>query len=68
MKKNILYIAAAVAVLYLLKQKKKAQSPSDYTTEIKYGTPNGWRYFSDGTAIAPNGDYYQGSILIYSAS
>lgn len=67
MKKNYLYIAAAVALLYLLKQKKTAQS-SDYATEIKYGTPNGWRYFSDGTAIAPNGDYYKGGILIYSAS
>jgi hypothetical protein len=66
MKKQYLYIAAAVAILYLIKQKKPGQTANDYATEIKYGTPNGWRYFSDGTAISPNGEYYKGGILIYS--
>lgn len=28
---------------------------------------NGWRYFSDGTAIDPAGNYYQGGQLIWSA-
>jgi hypothetical protein len=27
---------------------------------------NGWRYFSDGTAIDPKGNYYQGGQLIWS--
>jgi hypothetical protein len=26
---------------------------------------NGWRYFNDGTAISPAGDYYQGGQLIW---
>lgn len=68
MKKNFLYIAAALAVLYLVKQKKTGQTASDYATEIKYGTPNGWRYFSDGTAISPSGDYYRAGVLIFSAA
>lgn len=27
----------------------------------------GWQYFTDGTAIAPNGDYYHNGDLVYSA-
>lgn len=27
---------------------------------------NGWRYFNDGTAIDPAGNYYQGGQLIWS--
>lgn len=27
---------------------------------------NGWRYFTDGTAIDPSGNYYQGGQLIWS--
>lgn len=27
---------------------------------------NGWRYFTDGTAIDPAGNYYQGGQLIWS--
>ena len=27
---------------------------------------NGWRYFNDGTAIDPSGNYYQGGQLIWS--
>lgn len=27
---------------------------------------NGWRYFTDGTAIGPDGSYYQGGSLIWS--
>jgi hypothetical protein len=28
---------------------------------------NGWRYFNDGTAIDPQGNYYQGGQLIWTA-
>lgn len=33
------------------------------------GTPfsNGWRYFDNGTAISPNGDYYFQGQLVYRA-
>lgn len=27
----------------------------------------GWKYYSDGTAIAPNGDYYYQGSLVYKA-
>lgn len=27
---------------------------------------NGWRYFSDGTAIDPSGNYYSGGALVWS--
>lgn len=27
---------------------------------------NGWRYFTDGTAIDPSGNYYKGGQLIWS--
>lgn len=28
---------------------------------------NGWRYFENGVAIAPNGDYYQNGAKVWSA-
>lgn len=37
----------------------------DSVTNQAFG--NGWRYFSDGTAISPAGDYYQGGQLIWTA-
>lgn len=43
---------------------------SKTVTEILDGTgktfENGWRYFTDGTAIDPAGNYYQGGQLIWS--
>lgn len=67
---------AAVAV-YLIVSKQKTttsggvvKSVSDAVTEILDTTgkafANGWRYFSDGTAIDPAGNYYQGGQLIWS--
>jgi hypothetical protein len=48
------------------------ETPTDYVTELENpaeeGDPAyGYRYFSDGTVIAPNGDYYQDGKLIYSS-
>lgn len=68
---------AAVAVYFITQSKKKPvglaglTSTSKATAEIFDTTnggsrfANGWRYFSDGTAIDPNGDYYQGGQLIW---
>lgn len=28
---------------------------------------NGWRYFTDGTSIDPQGNYYSGGQLVYTA-
>ncbi len=70
---------AAVAVYLIANTNKKTggagsggalRSLSDAVTEIfdtagkAFG--NGWRYFSDGTAIDPQGNYYQGGALIWS--
>jgi len=33
------------------------------------GSPGyGWRYYSDGTAISPSGDYYLNGSLVYSGA
>lgn len=40
---------------------------ADMTKEIAVDAPNGWRYYTDGTVIAPNGDYYYKGVLVYSA-
>lgn len=68
---------AAVAV-YLIVNPKKAPAASNglkstaaAVSEI-FDTAggafsNGWRYFSDGTAIDPQGNYYQGGQLIWKA-
>lgn len=70
---------AAVAVYLIVNPKKKTTSTQSAgltslgaaVSEIfdpaggQFG--NGWRYFSDGTAIDPQGNYYQGGQLIWSA-
>lgn len=40
---------------------------ADFTKEIAVDNGNGWRYYTDGTAIAPNGDYYNKGKLVWSA-
>lgn len=71
--------AAGVAVWLILKGSKTTTGPrqgsgggvSNWVNEIfsPAGLPygNGWRYFENGVAIAPNGDYYQGGQLVWSA-
>lgn len=71
--------AAAVAVYLILKGNKATTSTTtrgstgvrDWVGEIfsSAGTPysNGWRYFENGVAISPNGDYYQGGQLVWRA-
>ena len=46
---------------------------SNPTTEIENtavpGSPGyGWKYYSDGTVISPNGDYYQNGNIVWSPS
>lgn len=36
-----------------------------FATEIPNDYPDGWRRFTDGTAIAPNGDYYFKGQLVW---
>jgi hypothetical protein len=48
-----------------------AQSQAGWATELFQNNgaafSGGWRYFNDGTAIAPNGDYYFDGQKVYSA-
>ena len=59
----------------ILRGQRKASGANVYqntqkTTEVLNGSGgqfgNGWRYFSDGTAIDPQGNYYQNGALIWS--
>jgi hypothetical protein len=52
-----------IGVSYLMSKKTKASFVQpDGAAEIKVAQSNGWRYFTDGTAISPEGLYYfQGS-------
>lgn len=36
-----------------------------YAQKIDIAVDNGWQYFTDGTAIDPNGRYYHNNILVY---
>lgn len=68
---------AAVAVYLIVNTKKKTtgtatKTATDLVSEI-FDTAgkaftNGWRYFNDGTAIDPQGNYYQGGQLIWQNS
>lgn len=79
MKTSDLATLAAVAVLgFVVWQMFKGRSAGGIQpiTAANGGTAvevptiggSGWRYFNDGTAIAPNGDYYHGGSLIWQAS
>lgn len=74
MKQNEIIILAVAGAALLIVTKAKASGKSfidtakDMTTEIlnsgqRYA--NGWRYFSDGTAISPEGDYYKDGAMIW---
>lgn len=67
---------AAVAVYFIVKPKTTNTASSgtgnalaSMTKEILDSAgkafDNGWRYFTDGTAIDPYGNYYQGGQLIW---
>lgn len=70
---------AAVAVLLIVKQSKSA-TPSggtatapagNWVAEIFNGVSawgNGWRYFDNGTAIDPAGNYYLNGEKVWSPS
>lgn len=79
MKKDdfVLMVGAAIGVFIIAQFiMKKAQGktsqgiaagePYPYATMITQN--DGWQYFTDGTAIGPNGDYYKNGQLIYTAN
>lgn len=74
---EIIVLGLAGVAVYLIWQSKqkpgtsKAASPADYVNEILSSAgkafSNGWRYFENGVAIDPAGNYYQGGQLVYEA-
>lgn len=73
MNKNDLMLLASVAGgVYLLY--KFLNGGLDFTGAIAPSTSgatltreyNGWKYYSDGTVIGPDGTYYQGGVKIWS--
>jgi hypothetical protein len=71
-----LFAALAVGAAYFLTKPKAATaSPSGNggavpggAQEIFYGTANGWRYFTDGTAISPDGTYYKNGQMVWNST
>jgi hypothetical protein len=71
---TVLFAALAVgAAWFLTKPKAAIAAPAGGSggavpggaQEIFYGTANGWRYFTDGTAISPDGTYYKNGQMIW---
>lgn len=79
MKQNeIIVLGLAGLAVYLIWQSQQAKTtgktaakPADWVGEILgsdgkvFG--NGWRYFDNGVAIDPSGNYYQGGQMVYQA-
>lgn len=61
MNENILLLLAGVAAVLMLGKKKAStggSAPWVAPQAIPVSVPNGWQYFTDGTAISPEGVYY----------
>lgn len=79
-KEDLMLIALAAGIAYYFLKIKRAQSANTvnntgqavngvseiFTGAVKGALGYGWRYFSDGTSIDPNGNYYQNGQLIWS--
>lgn len=65
MKNEYLILLAGVAAAYMLTKKGGARAaPKVGAQLIPLAEPNGWQYFTDGTAISPDGTYYyQGQMV-----
>ena len=73
---EMIVLGLAGLAVYLIWQSQKAKTTTSapknsYTHEILgsdgkvFG--NGWRYFDNGVAIDPSGNYYQGGQMVYQA-
>lgn len=71
---------AGLAVYMILQSQKRGPTdtgqpapkrPADWVKEIFTGTgttfDNGWRYFENGVAIDPRGNYYQDGAMVWQA-
>lgn len=62
-------VLGAALVLLMVVRKSTAAAPAitnRYDTKaINVPNANGWQYFTDGTAIGPDGKFYKNDTLIY---
>lgn len=64
----IILVALAVAVLMPKGGMKKAAplpNNGNGPQAIPIAAPNGWQYFTDGTAISPDGTYYKDGAAVW---
>jgi hypothetical protein len=65
-KDDLMMLGALLVGAAFFMTKSKAAAPRGGVTEIQTaGDANGWRYFSNGTAISPDGTYYQGGVAVW---
>lgn len=61
---DLILIAAGVAAAYVIWRTLRPVSRAAQPYATKITEYDGYNYFTDGTVIAPNGDYfYQGNLL-----
>lgn len=66
---DLILIAAAAFAIWAFRQWKGGATTTDQSAN-KYGATlvrewAGWKYYSDGTAIGPDGAYYLHGQLVY---
>lgn len=69
MKDIVIFAGVALAAYWALNRRdvKAAFSTEIENNALPGQTGYGWRYFSDGTAISPDGTYYNKGRQVYSA-
>ncbi|QGZ37774.1 hypothetical protein IP92_02944 [Pseudoduganella flava] len=72
MNNDILYLLAGAAAVLMLSKKASGTGTSSQPwippQAIPVAVPNGWQYFTDGTAISPDGTYYYKGEPVWSPS
>lgn len=64
----VLLVAGLAAVLLLGKRGAipgASKPPSVNPQAIPVAAPNGWQYYTDGTAISPDGTYYHNGVAVW---
>lgn len=65
-KEQLVMIMGFVAAAMFMASRKVSAKPAGYVGEIfPDGDTNGWRYFENGTAISPDGTYYQNGQMVW---
>jgi hypothetical protein len=65
---EMIVVALAGLALWFILKGKTATGTTATSTYVKKAAPDyqGWQYFTDGTAISPEGRYYQNGVLVWS--